>query len=324
MTSLRSALILSLLLVSMTSVMAKPCNTREIIASILGVKDSTGEWLRKHFQYKSVREFDSELYFKNKAEFDNLKTVGQLPDAPPKSESERHLAWLDTQTETGEMLPSVLDVLDKGTETQKARLHKWVKKYSEKKLTDHQIHEAAVDLSLILHNTKFNLPELIRNGAGKMAEKMVKSQYHQHFIHEQLKLALVESEFLKKENLLNVLMRWKETTPGKWIYTAGANAYAFSMAKDYGHLLLIALPEHQIAKLTAEDLAILMKTGGVNSPKFEEIASRYQGVVKKQVLYNTIHSIIEYAEKFVWLEFGLHKWHQYHERKAKLDAKDHS
>ncbi len=304
--------------------LASPCTTRKILSRVFNTPDQTSEWLAKHFQNKKIENFNPDLYFNSLDEFENLKSVGPLPPQPPIDEFERNIAWLDTQTQTGEKLPTVLNIIENGSERQKYRLSQWAKQYSDRKLTEYQVNEAAAELSLILHHTQFNIAELYQHGATELAKKMVRTQYHQHLIEQQLKLAMQESDLLKNENILNLIGRVKNTSPGKWILNAGTNTYTLSNAKSIAHGLILSLPDHQWAKLTAEDLETLFKTGGIHSPHLNEIAAQYKGAVRGQVIYNTIQDATLQISRILLVDLILHKYHQYQERQDRLDKKDHS
>ena len=327
MTPVRPAISILLLFVAPFSgirVEAGLCDPTAILGQILGTGDQTTEWLAKHFQRKDIKNFDADLYFKTKEEFRELKIAGQLPVQPPAAEFEKNLAWVDAETETGEKLPSLISVLEKGTANQKRRLSKWIKHYSGKKLTEYQIKEASSELSLILNNTKYSISELYEHGANGLAQKMVTSQYHQALIEKQLIQAIQENQLLKKENIINALNRISNTSPGKWILNGGLNGYSFTNAQKWTKALLFSLPDHQWARLSVEDFETLMKTGGVNSPLFEKIAAKYKGTVRFQVLYNSAQDLTTVVARLLWIDYGIRKYQEYQEHQAKIDTKDHS
>ncbi len=301
-----------------------PCNPHMILGKILETPDQTTEWLARHFQYQDVKNFDADLYFKSKDEFENLMVTGHAPKQPHHHEFEKTAAWWDAQTGSGKKFPAIGEVLENGTETQKARLSEWVDHYSDRKLTEFQIKQASTELSLILNNTKYTLSELRKHGADGLAKKMVTSQYHQSLIQKQMMFELRESGLIKKENILNVLNRFGRTNPGKWLLTGSANAYSLGTATKWRHTLILSLPDHQIARLTLEDLEILMKTGGVNSTRFAEIAAGYKSAVVKQVLYNSVQDLTIQLARIYWIDIAIRKYHQHGDRQEELKNKDHS
>lgn len=301
-----------------------PCNPNAVLSKILGVRDQTSEWLAKIFQSKAIKNFDTELYLKSLDEFENLKVVDQLPKQPPIKELERNMAWLDAQTSNGQKLPDILHVLKNGTETQKFKLKRWINHYSDQKLTEHQVKVASTDLSLILNNTKYNITELYKHGASELANQMVTSQFHQSILEKQMMHILKENDLIKSENILNAINRLRTTSPGKWLLTGGTNGYTLYGARKWRHVILFALPDHQFAKLAVEDLELLMKTGGVDSIHFKQIAAKYEGKVTFQAFYNSFQSLSTQVARILWIDFGIRKYQQYQERKEKLNQKHFS
>jgi hypothetical protein len=309
---------------------APPCPTVDTFLNrVMNAKNDTRESLAKTFQKKNVKDFNDDTYLEAKIAYTEMKAKAiDLGPPPPVTEYEKYTAWMDTQVgNNSRALPTIEDVLAFGTEHQKRSLSKWISHYSPQKLTQQQTRDAAYDLSLILHDIHFEVADLEKLGAHALAKKMVKSQYHERMIYDDLRATMTKNGFFREETLRDRLKELAISKPAKWTYIGGANAYFIANAASVGHLLLLTLPDWRIAKLTMEDLELLIKAG----PKTAEfnsmvtkIAARYENKIREQVFYDALDSVITDIGAALWVRWGYYKIKDHKSYEKDLKAEDNS
>jgi hypothetical protein len=275
-----------------------PKQFRKWATAVFDARDSSREFVARTLNGKKIKGFNVDRYIEAKEELSLLDT---LPPIPERKTFEQHLAWLE-EAESRAMatsadqrlvrsLPTIKDVMTIGNQRQQRALAKWSKRYGpmfEKKFSRRQLERATADLTLILHDSKFDIAMLARHGVKDSSIDYVLTQTHAKTLENGL-LSVFGEDLIRKDQMLDQVKNLLEKNPVKWPVNAAVNTGFFLSSKYIFSGVLVTLPRHQIARITAEDMALILTEGWAKHGT--AMAAKYAPQVKKQIFYNSAKNI---------------------------------
>jgi hypothetical protein len=282
---------------------ATACNesiTRRWIGNLFEGRDRAAEYFNQRVRNQKIKKFDFDAYFAAKEE---LAPLEKLPNIPPRTEFEAHMAWLESaetraletqrDKEFSKNLPTLEETLLNGTPRQKKALALWSRNYAsrfEKGFTALELRRASADLTLILHDSRLDLGELTRVGLPDATSRFIKSEAHARIFEKGMLEVFGRKELIRPPKFAERVFELLQKKGFKWPINVVTNTGFFLSSKNLINGALITLPKHQIARVSARDLAELMAKGWQNEG--ERLTLKYAPQVQKQIVYNAFKNTL--------------------------------